>query len=576
MFVEPVVNLNFTSQLKFSISYHFETVSFPFIVECSFSGTGDCTQATPCSTHTRNLQLPQEDASHFTYIPNDHCFQYQYLVNNSATDKFYLKTPEYNVLGPFSSGNMGPPPHNAHTLASAGFIRTTGLGFSRNVIPHSIIKPVIKIHCGEDETYPVISEISFYYDNTRGRMRYYPFNECNEDFNTSPSEYDVIFAPEYLIGSDIYYNTFDTDILEDGTLNYYPFSEITPTAGCNSNILPDINSSLYNPYFLRDYYINNYPNPVTRANVMYGDIYNNSTNIFPNPYTLFSSPLRNSSGKVLAGYELNGSSIVTKPGIHHSYFIDQNTDLTIINPSEREIYNPSEATITANNLVFPENYTFRTIRGVYPSPAEVAAAQIPENGYDANTDPRLVCAVTDLTSENPDDAINFPLSAQPATKHLYASRYYMENGSKLTIQNCVRLFDCTFDVKQGATLVFDDYPTHFGKEDHSFINDRGITRFKIQTLGGAVLRNFADVQYLQNGDITQTIPLHYKAMYEIYAGRSVDPDTDVPQQDYIIRSGADVTMQAGTAIYLEDGFTAEYGSNVTIDPLPIGSSAAPC
>ncbi|MEZ5107392.1 MAG: hypothetical protein R2829_00300 [Bacteroidia bacterium] len=177
---------------------------------------------------------------------------------------------------------------------------------------------------------------------------------------------------------------------------------------------------------------------------------------------------------------------------------------------------------------------------------------IPENGCNSSTDLRDVPVVTDLTSENPDDAANFPLSTQALTKHLYASRYYMENNSKITIQNCVRLFDCTFDVKQGATLLFDDYPTHLGKEDHSY--DRQDCRFKIQTLGGALLRNYADIQYLQNGNITQTYPLHYKAVSKIYAGNDVDLDSDVPKQDYVVNSGANVTFRLMMLFILNPDF----------------------
>ncbi len=462
----------------------------------------------------------------------------------------------------------------SNTLVSAGFRSINGIIDSRYVLPHSTIKIVINFHCGPDiNNDPIIKSFIYYYDNTRGRMRYYPFIACN---NTSadPSEYDVIFVPEILYPSDLYYNTFSQEILPDGTLDYFPFSEIVlPSSNCNSTVnLPNQATDVYAPENLLNYYLNTYSNSSSMANAMYLDIQNNSTNIFPSPYSLRSCPLRNSYGNYFVGYDSQTNFI--QPGIRQSYFIDQNTDLNIINPTEKVIYNPSEATITANNFIFPQGYTFKTIRGVYPSGNDALAARIPENGCNSSTDLRDVPVVTDLTSENPDDAANFPLSTQALTKHLYASRYYMENNSKITIQNCVRLFDCTFDVKQGATLLFDDYPTHLGKEDHSY--DRQDCRFKIQTLGGAVLRNYADIQYLQNGNITQTYPLHYKAVSKIYAGNDVDLDSDVPKQDYVVNSGANVTLQANDVIYLEPGFHALSGSIFHAIASSPGTSIAPC
>ena len=394
-------------------------------------------------------------------------------------------------------------------------------------------------------------------------MRYYPFVDQNY-LGSLSTEHDVIFVPEIITNEhkDIYGdydyphiyddNTNSDIILPGGALNYFPTAN-----------LPTGYQLCQNPGYDVPYQ---------------SDIFADGTFIyylFPSPYTLYSSPLRNAGGTHLAGYIANGQSqVISRPGIRQSYFIDQNTDLNIINPTEKVIYNPSEATITANNFIFPQGYTFKTIRGVYPSGNDALAARIPENGCNSSTDLRDVPVVTDLTSENPEDAANFPLSTQALTKHLYASRYYMENNSKITIQNCVRLFDCTFDVKQGATLLFDDYPTHLGKEDHSY--DRQDCRFKIQTLGGAVLRNYADIQYLQNGNITQTYPLHYKAVSKIYAGNDVDLDSDVPKQDYVVNSGANVTLQANDVIYLEPGFHALSGSIFHAIASSPGTSIAPC
>jgi len=580
LFIDPVVALGANSSTAvpyvYSMSYFYEVVSFPFHKECAYVGTGDCTEQTPCSTQVRNMNLPVEDQNHFTYMPSDNYFQFAQPISQTNTDKLFIKTPVNFVDSYYSSGFLTASNRPAHSLSSGAFKVSYGFPNERNIIPHSIIKTTIRLHCGPDLTFPVVNELSFYTDLTRARMRYYPFIPCNQNMGTS-SLWDVIFIPEILYSDNQYTNSWNDLILSNGTLDYFPFGEIAVAPNsCPSVVnVPDVNIDMYNPKELVNYYNTNYANPTIRCQQMYNDIVTNSHLVWSNPFALNSCFLRNSNGAVIAGTELAGSSNITiLSGIRHSYFIDQNTDLYIINPTEKEIYNPSEATITASNFVFPQDYTFKTIRGVYPSEAEALASRILENGCDANTDLRNVPVKTDLTTENTTDATNFPLSALPATQHLYASRYYLENNSKLTVQNCVRLFDCTFDVKQGATLLFDDYTAHYGKEDHSF--DRTNTRFKIQTLGGAVLRNYNDVQYLQNGDITQTLPLHYKAIREIYAGSNVDPDQDIPKQDYVAQSGSNITLQAGEVIYLKEGFHAMSGSNVYITPTSPGGSAGPC
>ncbi|MBL0054547.1 MAG: hypothetical protein IPP29_25230 [Bacteroidetes bacterium] len=119
---------------------------------------------------------------------------------------------------------------------------------------------------------------------------------------------------------------------------------------------------------------------------------------FAPPYSLYDVTLRCTYGNLLAGYELNSSGELSfqqnsstllgiYEGLRHTYHIDQNIDLTIINPSEQTIYNPSEVDVTASDLHFPSYYTFKTIRGVYPSIANVTAD---------NNDPQTGGPYTDL------------------------------------------------------------------------------------------------------------------------------------------------------------------------------------
>lgn len=123
--------------------------------------------------------------------------------------------------------------------------------------------------------------------------------------------------------------------------------------------------------------------------------------------------LENANGKTLAGYDIGGlNSTIIEPKIdlairiNQNYFITNDFDgandgvihLDIINQNEKVIFNPSEVTINpdgwdpSNNkpaieVIFPENYTFKTILGRYPSKQEV---------IDANNDPQNGGPYSDL------------------------------------------------------------------------------------------------------------------------------------------------------------------------------------
>ncbi len=527
---------NQTNPTGYAFSYQYELVSFPFTQTCAFTNSG-CTQSSS-QTQRRELFMPN--------VPGDAVYDpLGYWDYNNWPRHLYRITPltmfecEYSYDGNFANTLVSAP-----YIASTGIGGTNGLNAGRRGIPHSVIKHTINLHCGNSLSSPIVDKLIFYYDNTRGRMRWYPFRGTNSIYNSS-DEYDVVFIPELIVNNGIdpvtnllYEHKYDDNgtpsniIMPNGALNYFPYNEVLNYQACGINLLPQ-----------------------------QGDPFRSYTNIYnfvyPSAHTVYSVPLRSTHGELLAGYEFSGSSITLKPGLKHNYFLDQNTNLTILNPTDRIIYNPSEVTITADNLFFPAMYTFKTIRGVYPTVAQVTADNITENGG-PYSDLRDVPVKTDLTSENPADASNLVAQTYP---YLFASRYYLDNylntNPKLTIENCVKLLDCTFDVKQGATLIFNNYPYTVTKEDHG--NDHVNTRYKIQTLGGAVLRNYAPVQYLQNGSITQPYALNYFAVNEIYAGKNVDPDTDVPSNDYSIEPGADVTFQASDVIYLKDGFSAKQG-----------------
>jgi hypothetical protein len=358
LFLEPALN---TGQPKiFAISYNYEVVSFPFLMDCIYS-TGNCTEQTPCNDHVRNLTMPIEDNTHFTHPPNSDYFQYASIPITGASDKLYLKTPKHDFFSNYSSGNLGALIRPANTLISAYFFAFyTGANIGRYNLPHSVIKCNLNIHCGPTENDPIIKTISYYYDNTRGQMRYYPFQACNSKIvngsGVGPADYDLIFYPEMLYGSNSYLNTDNDLIMANGSLDYFPFAENTaPSSSCNGTTLNlPVNGSDYDPLQILRSQGNTYAN-----------ISNNSSQIYPSPYSLHSNLLRGYDGHYQAGYEApsmsNPTELTVKPGIRHTYYIDQNPDLNNINALGKEIYNPSEAIITASNFVFPQGYTFTTI-----------------------------------------------------------------------------------------------------------------------------------------------------------------------------------------------------------------------
>ena len=527
----------------YSTSWQYEIVSFPFTTNCSFQ-TGGCVTA-----QGRVLSMP--DPSNSNYDQTNNRWDY-----NNTPAKLYNSISVTPFLDGYSSGPLsgGPP---ANTLVSGMFVAQSGfLGTGRRVWPHTIIKHTVNLHCSATPSASnIISSFSWYYDNTRGRMRWYPFMSTNNP-NGNQHHFDEIFIPELVLNNyqeqqnftyyEHAYNNTDNDIImSNGTINYFPYSDIAAVnSTCASGLIPT------NVDVLRTASGGWYQFP------------------FPTPYTVFSNPLRHEYGSYFAGYEKLGTNpVAAMSGMKQNYLTDQNIDLTIINSTEHVIYNPSEVNITASNLRFPSGYTFKTVRGVYPTIAEVASDDIIENGGPFN-DPRDVPVKTDLISENTTtDPTNQVALTYP---HLFASRYYLNDPAQvtpvqpmLTIEPCVKFFDCTFDVYPGGTLFFEEYPAILGKEDHS--SDHTNTRYKIQTLGGAVLRNYADIQYLQNGIISQTMALNYKATDKIIAGKDVTwsgatPfDIDVPQGDYSVENGADVTLQATNTIRLTDGFSVKAG-----------------
>ena len=275
------------------------------------------------------------------------------------------------------------------TLASYAFGKSVPLayGTTDRIMPHTVIKHTVYVHCGVLTSIapypPILYSFSWIYDNTRGRMRYYPFCPCNSCPSTCTEQYyDIAFTPEILYRKNSpghYYSESDnTIILPDGTLDYYPYDDLPSIAPCNmSQTFIPANGSLY----------------AVNANI-------SAHPYFP-PYSLISAPAMQWRADHLAGYDNSQPNVLVKlSGIEHTYFIDKNIDLNLINSTEKNIYNPSEVNIAANNLVFPAGYTFKTILGRIPSWHEVNYANAVDNGG-PYSDPRDVPVPVNVTVGEP-------------------------------------------------------------------------------------------------------------------------------------------------------------------------------
>ncbi|MGR6088169.1 MAG: T9SS sorting signal type C domain-containing protein [Arcticibacter sp.] len=550
-------------------SYKVEIVSFPFTMNC-FDVNG-C--AVPHSqVNQRTLTMP-DDA---------------YNSNNKKWGELcnIVENGLFSTSGDFIGGITNAT-HKPEALVSTFFhILHSGYVDERNLLPHTVTKHTIFLHSTNDPGSSILNQFSFYYDNTRGRMRYYPFLKDNNPISNVSQSWDVVFRPELIFdpfefvnypGTYNYCNLDNLSWISGGTINYFPLALNNTSFNCISDY---IDCSL--PFATRK-------NGITYSGKPTDFEYDGNC---PPPYSLYDTYLRNTYGNLMAGYyldantnelkfdgNLNSSSTGIYEGIKHEYFIDKgypDLDLSLINAYDKIIYNPSEVTLDPDNgivgtnppidVIFPENYTFKTILGRYPSYQEVIdASNDPQNGYytDMRDIPVPVDAATrPWTTSNADDYPEL-MWDNPMTTDIngfYSDErfgyYYIENKATLTIASCVKLFDARFAVNSGGTMRFNDYSQILGYEDKA--NNNG--RYKIRGEGGAILRNFSQVQYVQNGDIFQSVPLHYIATSHIIAGENVDPDADQPTGIYEIKAGADVTFTAGDYIHLTDGFFVSGGN----------------
>ena len=413
----PALNAN-------AISYKIEAVSFPFTPNCVYC------QTFFGATTDRVLRMPSEQ---FPYDPA----QNSWVRNTTGlstppvgnTNDYLLRrefTGQYADPSVSASGISG----NTHyaTLASAGIPRHSITPLAeyhseRVFYPHTILKHSFYMHCGNNITDPIIDSMVFIIDHTRGKMSEYPFISTNS--NTTFLEHDVTISLDWytpITGSTL------------NTIEYFPF--LKPPSVCSSHIPTDGSS-----------------------------VWNEQDFIRPHPQTLLHYFLGNNAGSAAVGY--NPTFANEQDGIKHDYIIDRTFDLNILNPSEKIIYNPSDVAIDLNQpynttlasrtLTFPSGYTFKTVSGLYPTPAQVYAGD-PDRLYN---DPQKIPYSTTLTcdaSGNPSGTV--------------FSYYRIKTGSTLNIEACVGLYDVTIVVENGGVLNYDPTKVH---GNYNLIQDVGST-----------------------------------------------------------------------------------------------------
>ncbi|MFH2143839.1 MAG: hypothetical protein ABIJ97_15550, partial [Bacteroidota bacterium] len=263
-------------------------------------------------------------------------------------------------------------------------------------IPHSIIKHRIYFHETDDINSNVIDTLEFILDHTRYPMNIYPFRPTNE--SSSESYYDIRIKLH--LDTDPNGHTFNVADNQNwynggtsinGTLDYFPLQ-------------PDIYGI---PYF--------YPDDLSV------DFFNN--NIQPPPFALFYS-------EAFCGNE--------DLGVQHEYKVDRFIDLSVINPEEKIIYNPSVVSIEYD-LLLPEGYKFLTLpdQGIFPDRHDLET-NYPYQFYNSFKE----------------------IPYQYGHQNIVFSEYHIESGATLTIGPCVTINDAIIVIKPGGKLRYDPDKTY--------------------------------------------------------------------------------------------------------------------
>lgn len=545
---------NSISIYDLDITWEVEVVSFPFSLECTY--TNSCND----NSLIRNMKMPY-DNTYQTSI-NDGSSYWIYNVSDPTLyeNRLFNKTIQYPFENAANGSRMSDQ-HNQTTLISAGFHLlgqgNSGIpvnGDNRMMLPHTILKHIIKIYYGAYSLGNLISSFSFYTDLTRGKMREYPFYPINNSVNSTPELHDLIIAPGIINGNSDYSGASLCDQFYDTTVGYT--CDGTPNRkGDAINYTPwNINQAdqSFLPQAIR---VNSNSDLSFFTNYDQGPNIWSCSNVWrfaiPDRSLVIHTDVLNNNGDGPAGYRKSGNtyqSIVSSPQAVLEFEIDKTIDLSKISQNDYTIFNPSEVNITAPLLRFPSNYTFKTIRGRYPFLPDYIEQNTIANGGAYNTtdpfDPNYVSQLAVITDLGKDWHNTNPLF--PDNDPLYSSIYYLKNGSKLIIEPCVRIFDATFVSEPGSEIIFEDFST----------NQINVNRYQILFNGGKVTKQKG--QYLFQDVIWDKRILNFNAENEILVGRNVDPSTTLG--NVIVQSNSQVNLKASNFIDLSEGFNTNGGA----------------
>ncbi|HEX8514942.1 MAG TPA: T9SS type A sorting domain-containing protein [Bacteroidia bacterium] len=483
-----------------AISYKVELVSFPFTTNCvNCYGTGAVNATDRILKMPNNITYPYDPAEN-AWIRSGSAFPTPPAGTTYEVRLLNKYEGEYGIVGDYSD------PSSLISIHLIGELSVQYIEPNRKIYPHSVLKHTLYMHCSNDVSTPKVDSFSFIFDHTRGRMRNYPFCATN-DISAGNRQYDIGMVPSIIDGS--YQPSYGSSGLTD-IIDYYPHYPY-------DNICPE-----------------HIPENLTTANPQHY--------IRPAPYSQVQAVLSNAQTDNAAGLEGDGTPL---DGLPHQYVIDRPVDLTVINPSEKIIYNPSEVSIDLNltgagqALVFPSGYTFKTVSGIYPTQAAVAAAD-PYDLYHHDAD---VPVTTTLACDD-----------VGANDNVF-SYYYVKSGSTLNIMPCVAIYDTKIIVQAGAFLNYNVNSVR----GNFIVQSAGGTINSSYTFPAPATCRFDCFDKLKYDDRLGNIHISSSQSWSSAPGgipSAVDTDNDG-----IVRISGTLIIDPGVILTVNPGVRFEFGEN---------------
>ena len=487
----------------YDVWYETECVSFPFQLP----------EWNQVSSNNRWLVMPQEELSSQSISEIDPFLFNTFYQRNGTSSSFPIYSNYVNEI----EGNEGYSDASTvrSTLISSLIKSASATSYyaynqGRTYFPHGILKYTFHFECEDEEFY----KFSFLVDLTRGQLRKYPYLDSFSESNNVQS-YDLQIRPRYVwdpIGHN--YNESSNaswiNPTESGTINYFnngnSFFTLEPQL-CQPALFPEDPEENYQGQFLS-----------------------------APPYSLLDAVVLNHDATSYAGYQQTSSGAVpmpTLPGSEYTqamaweFFIDRPFDVTTINSDERVVFLPEvmhigkpvfdEQQLPSAYLgvdqIFPSGYTFKTVYGSYPT----------KDAYDAE----LAQGYANIYSEcHPEsDVID--------------SQIIIENGSTLTIQDCVRLMDCVITVNSGGTLIYG--------------SSRVVGNFTIVNNGGTV----QDLSAINETVLFCGAECQDPANYDMVSWSIEDGETELIDDVFSVRG--DITIESGGELEISANGTLYMG-----------------